>query len=102
MPKVNDAMRSAAQEPGTENDVGTILQNRFKKDRVFIRVILQVGVLNDHYVSCRVLETSAQSCAFPKIAFLQYDFIHPSGRFPFEKFSCPISRTIVHNDNFHV
>ena len=28
MPEVNYAMRAAAQEPGTENNVGTILQNR--------------------------------------------------------------------------
>ncbi len=40
MPEVNHPMRSAAQEPGTEHNVGTILQNRRKKDGVFDRVIL--------------------------------------------------------------
>ena len=58
MPEVNHAMRSAAHEPGTEHNVGTILQNRRKKDGVFARVILQIGVLNDDYVSGCVLETS--------------------------------------------
>ena len=70
MPEVNHAMRPAAQEPGTEHNVGTILQNRCKKDGVFGRVILQVGILNDYYVSRCVLKTSTQSCAFPEIAFL--------------------------------
>ena len=70
MPKVNYAVRSAAHEPGTENNVGTILQNRCKEDGVFTRVILQVGILNNYYVSGCVLEAGTQSCAFPEIAFL--------------------------------
>ena len=102
MPEVNYAMRSAAHEPGTEHNVGTILQNRCKKDGVFARVILQVGVLNDYYVSCCVLKTSTQSCAFPEISLLQHDLIDPPGRFGFKKFSCSIGRSVVHNDNFHV
>src|SRR6266550_3726157 len=40
MPEVNQAMRAAAQEPGTEHNVGTILQNRGKKDGIFSRVVL--------------------------------------------------------------
>jgi len=40
MPEVNHAMRAAAQEPGTEHNVGTILQNRGKKDGIFSRVVL--------------------------------------------------------------
>ena len=68
MPEVNHPMRSAAQEPGTEHNIGTILQNRCKKDGVFARVILQVGVLNDDYVSRSCLETSTQSCSLPEIA----------------------------------
>lgn len=95
-------MRSAAHEPGTEHNVGTILQNRCKKDGVFARVILQVGVLNDDYVAGCVLETCTQSCALPEIAILQHDLIDPPGRFPFEKVSCSIGRSVVHNDNFHV
>ena len=70
MPEVNHAMRPAAHEPGTEHNVGTILQNRFKKDGVFFWVILQVGILNDYYVSRCALKTSTQSCAFPEIACL--------------------------------
>ncbi len=70
MPEVNHAVRPAAQEPGAEHNVGTILQNRCKKDGVFVRVILQVGVLNDYYVSSCVLETRTQSCSFAKIALL--------------------------------
>ena len=95
-------MRPAAQEPGTEHNIGTILQNRCKKDGVFARVILQVGVLNDDHVARSCLETRAQSCSLAKIAFLQHDLIDPPGRFRFKKFSCSIGRSVIHNNNFHV
>ena len=80
-------MRSAAHEPGTEHNVGTILQNWFKKDGVFAGVILQVGVLNDYYIARSCLETGAQSCSLAKIAFLQHDLIGPPMRFRFKKLS---------------
>src|SRR6267143_5330991 len=102
MPEVNHPMRFAAQKPGTEYNVSIILQNRCKKNGVFAGVILQVRVLNDYYVSGCVLETSTQSCAFSEIAFLQHDLIDPPGRFRFEKFSCSIGRSVIHNDNFQV
>jgi len=102
MPEINHAMRSAAQEPRTEHNVGTILQNRRNKDGVFTRIILQIGVLNDYQVTRSCLETSTQSCAFPEIAFLQHDLIDPPGRFFFEKFSCSIGRSVIHNDNFQI
>lgn len=56
MPEVNHAMRPASQESRAEDNVGAILQNWCKKDGVFVRVILQVGVLNDYYVSSCFLE----------------------------------------------
>ena len=90
MPEVNHAMRPASQEPGAEHHVGTILQNRRKKDGVFLWVILQVRVLNDYYVASSCLETRAQSCSFAKIALLQYELIDPAVRFCFKKFSCSI------------
>ena len=102
MPEVNHAMRSAAHEPGTEHNVGTILQNRCKKDGVFARVILQVGILNDYYVSCCVLKTNTQSCAFPEIALLQHHVIDPSGRFRFKKFSRSVGRSIIHDDDLDI
>jgi hypothetical protein len=70
MPKVNHAMRPASQESGTEHNVGAILQNRCKKDGVFVRIIFQVGVLNDYYVSSCVLKARTQSCSLAKIALL--------------------------------
>ena len=102
MPEVNYAMRSASHEAGTENNVGTILQNRFKKDWVFIRVILHVRVLNDDHVASSCLETGAQSCSLAKIPFLQHDLIDPAGRLRFKKFSCSISRSVIHNDDFYI
>jgi hypothetical protein len=87
MPEVNHAMRPASQEPGAEHNVGTILQNRCKKDRVFLWVILQVRVLNDDHVAGSCLETRAQSCSLAKIALLQHELIDPPVRFRFKKFS---------------
>ena len=102
MPEVNHPMRSAAHEPGTKHNIGAVLQDRFKKDRVFFWVILQVRVLNDDHVARSCLETSTQRCSLPEIAFLQYECVNPPGMFPFEKFSCSIGRSVIHNNNFQV
>ena len=102
MPEVNHAMRPAPQEPGAEHNVGTIFQNRCKKDWVFARVILQVRVLNDDHITRSCLEARAQSCALAKIALLQHDFIDPSGRFRFKKFAGSIGRSVIHEDDFDV
>src|SRR5215216_4450541 len=84
MPEVNHSVRSAAQEPGTEHNISTILQNRFKKDGVFTRVILQIRILNDDHVARSRLETGAQSCSFTKIALLQHELIDPPVGFRFK------------------
>ena len=102
MPEVNHPMRSAAQEPGAKHNIGTILQNRCKKDGVFIRVILQVRVLNDDHVACSCLETGAQSCSLTKIALLQHELMNPSVGFRFKKFSRSIGRSVIHDDDFNV
>ena len=102
MPEVNYPMRPAAQEPGTKHNIGTILENWCKKYGVFIRVILQVRILNNDQLARRYLETRAQSCSFAKIALLQYDLIDPSMRFRLKKFSRSIGRSIIHDDDFNV
>ena len=100
MPEVNNAMRPASQESGTEHNVGAIFQDRCKKDWVFVRVIFQVGVLNDYYVSSCVLKARTQSCSLAKIALLQHKLIDPSVRFRLKKFSRSIGRSVIHHDDF--
>jgi len=102
MPEVNYPMRSAAQEPGAKHNIGTVFQNRCKKNGILARIVLQVGILNDDEVPGRFLETRAQCRSLPEIAFLQHEFVDPSGRFRFEEFSCSIGRSVIDNDNFHV
>jgi len=102
MPEVDHPMRSAAQEPGTENNIGMILENRCKKYGVFLWVVLQVGVLNDYCVARSCLETRAQSCSLAKIALLEHELIDPPMWFRFKKFSRSISRSIIHDDDFDV
>ena len=36
VPEVYDSMRPAAHEPRAKHNIGTILQNRFKKDRILL------------------------------------------------------------------
>ena len=60
MPEINHAMRPASQEAGAEHNVGTILENRCEKERVFVRVILQIGVLNDYDLACSCLKPRAK------------------------------------------
>ena len=102
MPEVHHAVRPATHEPGPKHNIGTIFENRFKKDGILTRVVLEVGVLNDNQVTRSCLKTHSQRCSFPKIPFLQHEPVDPPWRFRFEKFSCPIGRSVVHNNNFHV
>ena len=94
----NEVSRLRAQ---AEYNVGTILQDRFKKDRVFSWVILQVRVLNDDHVARSCLETSTQRCSLPEIAFLQNDLVDPPVRFPLRTSLVPSIDPAFHEDNFH-
>lgn len=71
MPKVNYPVRSAAHEAGAKHNIGTIFQNRCKKDGILARVILHVGVLHDNQVTRSCLKPGAQCCSLPEIAFLE-------------------------------
>ena len=102
MPEVNHPMRPAAQEPGTEHNIGMILENRCKKYGVLTRVILQVRILNDDQVAGRCLETRTQSCSLAKVALLQHELMDPPMGLRFKKFPRSIGRSVIHDDDFNV
>src|SRR5579884_1527258 len=69
VPEIEHAMR-LADETRTVNHVGAIFQNRLQKPRIFVGIVLQVGVLNENHVAGGFLEAASQSGAFALIGGL--------------------------------
>lgn len=75
VPEINDPMRTTAHESGTENDVGLSIQDGLEQARIFLRVILEVGILDENDVARGGSEATTQSCAFASINAMINDAI---------------------------
>src|ERR1700728_1722820 len=70
MPEVMHSLR-AAQKARTVNDVGASVKHRFQQPWVVLRVVLQVGILNQDDVSNSGLKSRSQSRSFSPIPVLK-------------------------------
>src|SRR5512147_87186 len=73
VPEVEDAVRAAAEEAGTVDDVSFSLDERIEEMRILRRIVLEVRVLNDDEIPVGFLNTAAQSRALPHVFRLQQD-----------------------------
>ena len=48
MPEVEDTVCLRADEPGAKNDICAVFQDRFEHNRVFRRVVFEIGILDDN------------------------------------------------------
>ena len=67
VPEVQHAMRLAARESRAIDHVGQAVDDRLDQLRVLLRIVFEVGVLDDDYVASRFGEPSAQRGALPLI-----------------------------------
>ena len=51
MPVIKYPVRIAAKKARSKNNIRLILQNRFYKTIIFIRVVLQIGILNNDNIT---------------------------------------------------
>ena len=92
-------MRLGAKKPRPVNHVGLAVQNRFEQDSILRRIILEVGILNDHDFPARLLETRAQ-CRALALIHLVAEQANPlvTRRDLAQHLQCIVLRTIVDND----
>ena len=74
VPEVEDAVPvRAAEEAGSVHDVGLAGEDGPEEDRVFLRVVLEVGVLDDDEIAGRGAHPGPDRRALPQVARLQED-----------------------------
>ena len=74
VPEIEDAVPvGAAEEPGSVDDVGLARENGPEQDGVFLRVVLEVGVLDDDEIARRGAHAGPDGRALPHVARLQED-----------------------------
>ena len=47
------------------------VDDRLDQLRILLRVVLEIGVLNDHHIAASLREASADRCAFALVHFLE-------------------------------
>src|SRR5260370_5509895 len=98
MPKIEHAV-AFTDEPGAEDHVRPIFQDRLDQPRVFPRVVLQIGVLDDNDVPGDMAKPLAKGGTFALIALLVKSSDLP--RFHVSKYVAgPVGAAIVHENNF--
>ena len=75
-PRTHCPVGHASHEPRAEHHIGLSMEKRFQKQRVFLRIVFKVGVLNDDNIAYRGGNTGTKSHPFSLIAFVIDDFVH--------------------------
>ena len=102
MPEVEDAVPvGAAEKAGSIYDVGLARENGPEQDRVFLRVVLEVGVLDDDEIARRGAYAGPDGRSLPHVLRLKKN-AHPrvAGLQFGKKFSRAIRRTVIHTQQF--
>ncbi len=75
------------------------INDRSDDMRVFIRVILQISILNNDNISLHMLKSRPQGSTFTLIGFVKKDFYIIVGKV-FQDLAGAVSGIIINNDNF--
>ena len=95
-------MRVAAREAGAENNVGFAIDDGFEEARVFLRVVFEVGVLDDDGVAGGGRDAAAQGGAFALVDLVVDDFGDEWGNLGAKQVAGAVTRAIVDDDDFLV
>ena len=95
-------MRSAAHEAGAEDGIRFAFFDGAQEQRIFLRVILEVGVLDDNHIAGDGSETGAQGSTFALVDFVVDNLIHQRSDFRAKKVAGAVSGAVVHDDDFFI
>src|ERR1700693_849262 len=97
MPEVENPVRRASHKARPENYIRFALDEWPQQRRIFRRIVLQVSVLNNYVVPCRLADSPVQGRSLTHVSGLQ-KYSHP--RMPGlqlgENFPRTVVRTVVH------
>jgi hypothetical protein len=104
MPEIENAALARDQKAGAVDDVGLSGKQRVKETGVFLRVVFQVGVLDDTPFSRGGLNGGANRRALTLIHRVTEEFYgNPAGGYKvFDDFCRSIIRTVVDDNYFAV
>src|SRR5215467_15429797 len=101
MPKIQDAMRSAAHEAGTVDHVSFIFEQGCEQDRVFARVVFQIGVLNQNEIANGFLNATTEGGSLSHVMGLHEDaYLWISMAQLLKQFGRAVGRSVVHAKDF--
>ena len=60
-------MRLSAHKAGAENNIGLVVDNRLYNLGDFLRIIFQIGILDDDNISCHGSKSRAQCGTFASV-----------------------------------
>jgi hypothetical protein len=96
-------VRPGAEKTGAIDDVGFILQQRCEKQWVFVRVIFEVGILDDDEIAGRFRNAAAQGRSLTHVFWLEKDTNLGMALAEFdEELARTILRAVIRADQFKV
>ena len=108
MPKKQYAVGAAAGEACAINDIRRTILNRLKQARIILRIVLQIGVLDDYDIAGRVTDGGPDRRALSLILRLKKNFnlirriVRPLVLFfqPGQNLPTAVFRAIIDQDDF--
>src|SRR5574341_180384 len=103
VPEVEDAVRPT-MESVAEDNVGVAFQDWLEEPRVVLRVVLQVGVLDEDDVAGHVLDGGADRCSLAAIARVEEEVHLPPvvATQSFQDLTRSVTRGVIHEDDLLV
>jgi len=101
VPVGQDAALLARQVAGAENGVGVTGEERFEEDGIFLRVVLEVGILNEAEIALGVADGGPDGGAFALVDFVTEE-ADPGfmGGEALEDVPGAIPGAVIHDDEF--
>src|SRR5688572_19796850 len=93
-----EELQALADESRTDHHVGTAVDNRLHHRPVVLRVVLEIGILDDYDVAGRGSKAALDGGAFARVALVQYDANVRNG---VQDLPRPIFRPVVDDHDLH-
>jgi len=98
MPEIQHTVCFSASKTGSINDVGSPREDRLDDPRYVFRIVFNVCILNDNYISSCRRDASSYSCAFSFVLFMKDDLLRITAGSSAEDFACAIGRMVIDDD----
>ena len=95
-------MGAPAHETRTVHHIGFAVRNRVEQKMILLRIVFEIGVLNNDNVASGGAEAGAQRGPLSLIFRMVKNDIRQAAKTCLQNLSGSICRTIIHQDNFEI